>query len=293
MVNRLHAACLQCLLKHVSNLPAQASEIDRISYMQKVFCLLADAPCTASAPVLVEQINQYKREFFGAEPDFTEQKQHFNAFVLSYVPTMEAAIRQANDPLLAAMQFALIGNYIDFGAMQDVNEADFLQLLKNAQSITLSAPIYQRLRNDLSSAQKLVFLTDNCGEIVADKLLIQAIQTQYPQLQITVLVRGKPVLNDATLEDAQQVGLTDLVTVLPNGNGIAGTCLERLSPEAQRLIQQADLILSKGQGNFETLRGCGKNVYYLFLCKCDLFAQQFQVPKMTGILTHDSVCTDL
>lgn len=135
-----------------------------------------------------------------------------------------------------------------------------------------------------------MYLTDNCGEIVMDKILIQQIQKKYPDLEIAILVRGAEVINDATMEDAAQVGLTEIARVLPNGTDIAGTWLEELSQEAKAVLESADVIISKGQGNFETLRKCGLNIYYIFLCKCDLFANTFQVPKLTGMLINEKYC---
>ena len=117
----------------------------------------------------------------------------------------------------------------------------------------------------------MVYLTDNCGEVVLDKMLVKLLKEMYPNLDITVIVRGEQILNDATMEDAVQIGMTDMVNVIGNGNNIAGTWLDAVSEQALKLIDQADVIIAKGQGNFETLYGCGKNIYYMFLCKCQLF----------------------
>ena len=149
---------------------------------------------------------------------------------------------------------------------------------------------YEELTMELEKAKKLVYLTDNCGEIVMDKLLIKQIKNKYPDLDITVMVRGAEVINDATIEDAKQVGLNEIVKVIPNGSDIAGTWIEEISEEAKKELDEADIIISKGQGNFETLRKCGKNIYYIFLCKCDLFANIFQVPKLTGMLINEKYC---
>ena len=292
-MNRLRSECMSCLVKNISDIPEQVSEPDRISYMQQVFRILADAPLSASAPEIVCEINRLKRERLGIENEFAELKQHFNEFVMRCKVPIRKKIHSAADPLLTAIQYALVGNYIDFGAMDHVDEQYLLDFLSTASNIQLDSAAYAHLQNELAKAKHLLFLTDNCGEIVLDKLLIEVLKTQYPALSITVMVRGEPVLNDATMEDAHQVGLNRITPVIDNGNGIAGTCLDELSPQGRDAVDKADLILSKGQGNFETLRGCGKNVFYLFLCKCDLFARVFQVPKLTGMLVHDRHCTDL
>lgn len=289
-MNRLRSECMGCLVKNISDIPERISESDRISYMQQVFRILADAPLSASAPEIVCEINRLKRERLGIENEFAQLKQHFNELVLRCEVPIRKKIHTADDPLLAAIQYALVGNYIDFGAMDHVDEQYLLDFLSTASNILLDTKQYAHLQNELAHARTLLFLTDNCGEVVLDKLLIEVLNAQYPNLSITVMVRGEPILNDATMEDAHQVGLDKISQVIDNGNGIAGTCLNELSPQGRDAVDKADLILSKGQGNFETLRGCGKNVFYLFLCKCNLFARVFQVPKLTGMLVHDSHC---
>ena len=119
---------------------------------------------------------------------------------------------------------------------------------------------------------------------------MEQIRKINPAAKFTAIVRGGDVLNDATAEDAYQVGLTDIVEVVGNGSDIAGTCLDELSCEAFCAIDEADVILAKGQANFETLRKCGRNIYYIFMCKCEMFAKEFQVPRFTGMLVNDKNC---
>jgi len=168
-----------------------------------------------------------------------------------------------------------------------VDEEYLASLLDTVVERPISVKAYEDMCKDLSKAKKLVFITDNCGEIVLDKVLIKSIKNKYPQVEITVMVRGGETLNDATMKDAQEAGMTELVKVIHNGNDIAGTCINKLSEEAVNCMNDADLILSKGQANFETLRGCGKNIYYIFLCKCDMFANRFGVEKYTGMFLND------
>ena len=200
---------------------------------------------------------------------------------------IEGTIAISDNPLMMALQYSMTGNYIDFGSMNVVDEEYLEKLLKTVEERPVSSQIYNNMCDDLSKANRLVFITDNCGEIVLDKVLIKTIQDQYPHVKITVMVRGGETLNDATMMDTEEVGMTKLVKVIHNGNDIAGTCLSKLSKEALHSLDEADLILSKGQANFETLRGCGKNIYYIFLCKCDMFANRFGVPRFTGMMIND------
>ncbi len=285
---RLKAECISCLTKkYMDKYPVAASEEQKVEFSQRVLKLISEASLILSAPVLVRSINEIRREMFDYQDEFVEEKAHFNELMLEWEEEITSWIKESDEPLKLALQLAMTGNYIDFGAVKSVEESYLSEALKNSGKRELDEQEFESLQKDLGKAKHLVYLTDNCGEIVLDKHFIKVIQKQYPQLEITVIVRGGAVLNDAQLEDARQVGLTGLVEVLDNGNCIAGTWLPEVSAPAKKKIDEADVVLSKGQANFETLRGCGLNVYYIFLCKCEMFARQFGVEKFTGMLVND------
>ncbi len=286
---RLNADCVNCMLKrYLSRIPDHLSESERLEYMQMICERIASASKEEGAPVLVQAIKQELKVHYGMQEDFTEEKHYFNQMMLLREREIEEAVKAASDPLKQALQFSMTGNYIDFGSMNVVDEEYLEKLLNTVDERPISEKTYEDMCMDLSQAKKLAFITDNCGEIVLDKVLIKAIKEQYPNVEITVMVRGGETLNDATMKDAEEVEMTELVKVIHNGNDIAGTCLSKLSKEALLCLDEADLILSKGQANFETLRGCGKNIYYIFLCKCDMFAKRFGVKKYTGMFLNDN-----
>ena len=171
--------------------------------------------------------------------------------------------------------------------MDSVDENRLEKMFSEASDYALDEDTYQSLKHDIKDAKRIVVLLDNCGEIVVDKLLIQVLKEMNPSAQITAVVRGEEILNDATMEDAIQVGLTDVVDVIGNGSKIPGTCLQFVSEEAKSIIESADVILSKGQGNFESLQGCDLNIYFIFLCKCDMIAELFGVPKFSPMLVKE------
>lgn len=290
-VNRLHHECISCMTKvHLEKCPKDLSDEKKVEYMQRVLKVLAEAPKTYGAPVIVRTINEIQDELFGMKQDYAEIKKHYNQIMMGYEEQVKETLQESEDAVKTGIQYAMIGNYIDFGARINVNEEQLTELLHDPKRFVIDEKQYEDFSMSLEKAHKLVYLTDNCGEIVMDKLFIQELQKKYPNLDVTVLVRGAQVINDATMEDAVQVGLTEMVRVIPNGTNIAGTWLEELSEEAKFVLEQADVIISKGQGNFETLRKCGLNIYYIFLCKCELFAKIFQVPKLTGMLIHEKYC---
>lgn len=285
---RLNADCINCMLKrYLSRIPERLSEIERLEYMQMICERIGSASKEEGAPVLVQAIKQELKIRYDMQEDFTKEKHYFNQLMLQREQEMEDSVKEAYDPLKLALQYSMTGNYIDFGSMNVVDEKYLERLLDTVEERPIATKTYKNVCADLSQAKKLVFITDNCGEIVLDKVLIKTIKEQYPHVEITVMVRGGETLNDATMKDAEEVGMTELVKVIHNGNDIAGTCLNKLSEEALHSLEEADLILSKGQANFETLRGCGKNIYYIFLCKCDMFANRFGVEKYTGMFLND------
>ena len=287
-IHRLRPDCITCTCeKYLEKYPEDASEEAKVDYMQKVLTLLAGAPKTDAIPVIVRDIDKVRMEMFGETDDYTKIKIHFNQVMLQKEDEFRQQIAEAEDSLKMALQLSMIGNYIDFGAMKDVDEEKLGRLLGSAKEQRVDEETYLRLKQDLSTGERFVFFTDNCGEVVLDKLLIEEIKKQYPQLSVSIVVRGAETLNDATRLDAAQVGLGEIAYVVDNGNDVAGIWLPKLSEEALARMESADVMMAKGQANFETLRCCGKNIYYLFLCKCHIFSDMFGVEPFSGMLVHE------
>lgn len=185
------------------------------------------------------------------------------------------------------MLFARAANYIDFGMAGQVEKETLFSLLEAAAEEKMDERVYNEFLADLRTARSLVYVTDNCGEIFCDRLVAEELQKRYPELDVTVMVRGRDALNDATMEDALMVGMEKVARIVDNGCGVAGTPLAYIGDEARKLLAEADVILAKGQGNYETMHGCGLNVYYSFLCKCAWFRKQFGVLKNTGMFVRE------
>ncbi len=285
---KLSAYCMFCLVqRQEENIRHIQDEKLKSEYMRDVLLIIAASPEDVTAPVVVADINRLHREYFGSAYSFDKLKLEYNQLMLEEEARIEQAIQTSDDPLLTALKFARAGNYIDFGAMGSVNKNKLKTLLDSAREEDLSFEEYASFKKALQRAERLVYLTDNCGEIVLDKLLISTLKRLYPSLDITVIVRGLAVLNDATLEDAEMVGLTSITRVIGNGTQIAGTHLAAVNEEAGQLLASADIIISKGQGNFETLHGCGRNIYYMFLCKCDWFVSRFGLERFKGVFVNE------
>lgn len=286
---RLNPECISCLMKkHLEAYPKETSRLDKIQYMQSILKIISDADKEMSAPELLSQINEVKRDMFGKAEDFTVIKKHFNSMMMSFENDIMSKINSADDPLRMGLCYAMTGNYIDFGALDSVGEDKLRELIENVNENMIGDNEYDGFKREIENSKKIVYLTDNCGEIVFDKVFISVIKNMFPDVSITAIVRGYDVLNDATMTDANEIGLDKVVEVIDNGTDIAGTCLDKISEKASEIIDSADLIISKGQGNFETLQMCGKNIYYVFLCKCQMFADRFNVPLYSGMLIKEN-----
>lgn len=286
---KFHADCVACLiagaLKKVDSLKDEALKLEYL----KGICRIMDEvdPAYDSAPLVDARIIQYKRELLHMQDDYSEIKHSFNQMMLELYDQLRARVNAAEDPLHAAIQLSMAGNYIDFGVLGNVEADDALRMLDEAAQRRVDPDEYEKLCRDLSGEGELVYIHDNCGEVVLDKLLIETIRARYPEKHVVSIVRGNPILNDATIEDAREVGLFDVAEVVENGlNDIAGTQLDLLPETVRARIEGAGVVIAKGQGNFETLLDSGLNVYFLFLSKCVSYTQWFGFERFSGILKN-------
>ena len=289
---RLSDYCLNCILKRQERIiQGIEDEVLRKKYREDVEQTIAERESSDCAPMIVAKLTAHYEKYFGSSDIYKEIKEKYNRLMMELADDIRVKIEESENPLAQALVFARAGNFIDFGAMHDVDDTMMYRLLKEAEHLQPKAEVFMKFCRELEQAERLVYLTDNCGEIVLDRLFLEQIQKRYPGLTITVIVRGAPVINDATMEDAKMVGLTQMqgIKVMDNGTAVAGTELSMISEEALEEIQTADVLISKGQGNFETLHGCGLNIFYLFLCKCDWFSMNLGLPKYSGVFENERV----
>lgn len=283
---KLSMTCMACVAnKQAEFARGQDCEPEtKMAYYRAVLAMLAETGGEDSAPDLSPRIGKLQNRFFGEVSDrYAAEKVEYNALLLKLEQEIWDKIEGSRDPLSSAIRYSRVGNYIDFACLNDVRPEKLKELIYAADSEELDLEAYACFQADLASAKRLVILTDNAGEIVLDKLLVRQLKRQRPDMDLTVVVRGQNVLNDATMEDARQVGLCDIARVIGNGTDIPGTKLSALSEEAAGAVNQADLLISKGQANFESLFGSGLPIYYSFLCKCDYFTWRFGLKRYQGV----------
>ena len=280
--------CIQChLRRNLETARKLGTEEQATAFAKELMKLYLSAPEGVSSPWLAPATADLFQRFYGVPEDrFREEKEISNRFVLERLDDIRARVEQAEDPLLAGLRFAILGNYIDFSALQgQVSFAELDSLLDRAEEMTPAGDGYGHLRADLQKAKSLLYLTDNAGEIGFDRIFAEIIQREFPQIQITFCVRGGPAMNDALRADAELMEIP--FPVIDNGNRVAGTQIDQLSGEAKAALGEADVIIAKGQGNIETMYGCGYNVYYAFLVKCSRFVKLFGREKLTPMLVRE------
>ncbi len=280
--------CIQCYLRRNADLVRPlGDEKETTEFLKKIMQMYIDAPAEVPSPWFGPQVADLLHEMYGLEIDrFRQEKLDSNRFVLERMEEIRRRVEAAEDPLLAGLQFAILGNYLDFSALQgNVSYEKLDEMLNGARDIDVTGPVLDRFRADLKKGRKLLYLTDNAGEIGFDRVFAETIRKTFPQLEITFCVRGAVTQNDATREDAAAVGIP--FPVIDNGNRVAGTQIELLSQPAREALEGADVILAKGMGNAETMLGCGFNVYYAFLIKCPRFVELFHKPMLTPMFIHD------
>jgi uncharacterized protein with ATP-grasp and redox domains len=217
----------------------------------------------------------------GIEDLYAEEKRQSNEGALAVAPKIRKALQAAEDPLFTALEYAIAGNSIDFGARHDLDimqtieslVEDEAELIKNERPELFA---YSALRRSLEAANgrsgTLLYIADNAGELVFDGILAETIGRQFPHLSITIAVREEPILNDATLQDAAAAGIPGCLRVISSGSTAPGTLLEECSDRFREEFDRADTIISKGQGNYETLSEEEREIFFLLKIKCGVIA---------------------
>ena len=285
---RITSECIECLLaRHLKTARLHGDDVQVTAFARDLMRMLLDGPEEMAAPYYSPRIAELFHQHFGLPMDrYREEKAQSNAFALAHMDEVRQIVADADDPLYAGLQCAILGNYLDFSALQGEVSFDKLQeMLGLSATFAVDKENFEALRRELAAGKRLLYLTDNAGEIGFDRVFAEEIHRQFPGLEITFCVRGGDALNDATRADAAEVGIP--FPVIDNGNSIAGTVLTCISDECRQALYSADVIIAKGQANVETLLGCGLNIYYAFLVKCSKFITEFGVPKLTPMLHRE------
>jgi len=222
----------------------------------------------------------------GVKDPFREKKRENNFDALKFVPELKNLINTAVEPFYCAVKLAIAGNIIDLG-IQD--RFDIKESIERVISKPLAVDRTELLKKEFESGtegSKLLYIADNAGEIVFDKIFLEYLTDKYPFWQITLAVKGGAIMNDVMLEDVEQVGMPKAVKVIDNGNGCFGTVLDLCSEAFKKEYFASSLIISKGQANYETLEGRNENIYFLLQTKCQCIAQYVGTKVYDAVVLH-------
>jgi len=266
--------CLPCFANQaVKALPAIEEELHE-KVLRDVMATLSEMDFAMSPPRMAKVIFDIIKKHAGDIDFYIDARKKSNEYVLRHLDSFRAEITNADNPFETAVKLAIAGNVIDFGAKHDFSDEQIHDNIESVLSADFADSHIDDLRSEIEKAEKILYLGDNAGEIVFDKLLVELM----PREKTVFAVRGKPVINDALMEDAQTVGMTDIVEVIDNGTDIPGTVLEECSPSFRKTFDEADLVISKGQGNYETLSDVDKNIFFLLKIKCPVVARDLGRP---------------
>ena len=280
--------CLLChLRRNLETVRPLGTEEQAMAFAKDLMRLYLEAPEGVSSPWFNPQTSDLMLKHYGLPLDrMKAEKELSNRFVMERLDLIREKVQSAADPVFAGLQFSILGNYLDFAALQgQVSFEKLDQMLDTAFDLELDKDVYGKFCAELETGKKLLYLTDNAGEIGFDRIFAEEIARKYPHLEITFCVRGEIIINDATRADAEAVGIP--FPVIDNGNRVPGTQIDLLGKEALDALNAADVILAKGMANCETMFGCGYNVYYAFLVKCQRFVERFQKPMLTPMLVKE------
>lgn len=283
--------CIPCIVNSFIRLlkTGDLTDIKKEQALRRLLSFIAEMDYKKSPPVLGREMHRMMREELNDHDPYHEIKNKYNRMMLDMYSEFEEMVNNSNNSFDMAMRLAIAGNVIDFGPQDEFNIMDTINRVILSK---IAIDDSKSLKNDLSEANSLLYIGDNCGEIVLDKLFLETINIPNK----IFAVRGSPVLNDSTFDDAITVGIDKIATVITTGDNAPGVVLESTSDEFKKIFSSSDIIISKGQGNLEGLIGQQENIYYLLVAKCQLVGNilgaekgDFIVKKNPSLINEEKI----
>jgi len=267
--------CIPCFVRQaVEAIALCVPDISRRErLLRRLLGEIANADWNVMPVVIAQRVQRIIRAETGQTDPYRVVKDSMNRIALDLLPALAEAARRQPDPREAFVRLAIVGNLLDSGAKTGITAEELPKHLREIWEKPLIGNVSDLFRA-ADAAKCILYLADNAGEIVFDRLLIEAL----PAEKITVAVRGTPVINDATLEDAETAGIPEIAPVIANGSDAPGTILAECSEDFRYWFDRADFIIAKGQGNYETLSDTPKNVFFLLTVKCPIIASHIGAP---------------
>ena len=264
---RMYNDCLPCIARGGLDAARLATDDEylQLKIVKQVLKELCTFDLNSPPPLMARFIQKTVKEFTNVSDPYYRIKKKYNDFALELFPEMEKKVKSSS--FETAVRLSIAGNIIDFGTHNTVGRQKILDTIHESLRIDIKGHV-KPFQEACKKAKKILWIADNAGEIVFDKLLLGKMDRD----KIIYVVRGGATQNDATMEDARYTGITKIVEVIDTGAAIPGVILEYCSDDFRRQYEQADVIISKGQGNFETLYHCDSRIFFLFKAKCQVVA---------------------
>lgn len=290
---KTYLECIPCFFK-------QALEASKLSgadkktqkrILDEIALNIPKFPITSSPPEMARIIYGIIKKITGNDDPYAKIKEKSNKLALSVYPRLKKRVAHSRDKLLMAVELAIAGNIIDYGVKNSLNvktELDRILAQENDAIRRERSPIfnYRSFKRAIKNAGSILYLADNAGEVVFDRILIEEIKEADENKNIIYAVKEKPVINDALWEDARVAGIGKTTSIVSSGLNTPGTVLSLCSKKFLKIFKRADMIISKGQGNFEALSDCKRPIFFLFMAKCPVIAQDVRCRLGDVILLH-------
>lgn len=217
---------------------------------------------------------------------FLKEKIKTERYLLKMIPQIEGYLKRSRSPLYLAAKMSCVANSIDFGAGKRPPLDNIMSQFKNARLYIDHFLIFKRRIKEKSV---IVIIGDNCGEAIFDMLFIETLKETYPYVEVFYVTRSSPIINDVVISDTKRIGLQKLAKVISSGCSYPGILLDRISPSFRRIYRKADIVISKGQGNFESLNDENKDIFYLFKVKCPAVSRFLSIPQNKYIFLYNKL----
>ncbi len=275
--------CIPCIVNSFLRLLKSGilPDAEKEPAMRHLLDFLAKADYHQSPPALGREMHRVIREVLKNPDPYKEIKKKYNRMMLDLYNNFKNMVQKADDSFDMAMRLAIAGNVIDFGPQHQLDVMDTINRVVHAELAIDDSP---QLRRDLQRASTILYVGDNCGEIVLDKLFIETMN--HPNVYFAV--RGRPVINDATIEDAKEVEMDKVAKIITTGDDAPGAVWETASEKFKNYFLNADVVISKGQGNLEGLIDVKHNIYFLLVTKCDLIASRVGAQTGDFVVKHSN-----
>lgn len=280
--------CIPCLIRLATETVKRVTSDNTIinTVIERTLVLTKTMNMNTPPPKMGQLIHRIVAKETGNTDPCLEIKKQCNEIALKLQPELKKIIDKSPDRFLTAAKLSIAGNIIDFATPTEFSSEIMSDTINETLSNQVDSESFKLLKKNIEEANKILYLGDNAGEIVFDRIFIE----ELPMDKITFCVRGLPILNDALMDDAKKSGLTSMVKVIDSSTDLPGIILDECSAEFNKCFNEADLIIAKGQGNFETLNDTKKNIFFLFKVKCPAVANETRAKLGDTVILNNKIC---